>query len=343
MTQLPDIKYTEEKPWPELYSHASHALEMAVEQGNVELMQHLKAQFAGVSEFLRSKRNYGEQRAQISALERRAEYHIGVWLKKNIQHEGGTVEQADSRLPKEISRDDSSRWQKMAVLPEQELETVLANRDSKPITQATVLRKAREWQRQKSRETDAAWVSETPALLDGTKGVYSTIVADPPWDWGDEGDQDQLGRARPIYETMSIGDLEALPVEQVSAPNAHLYLWITNRSLPKGFNLLNKWGFRYITMLTWAKLGFGMGNYFRGSTEQVLFGVRGSLPLSRHNVGTWFQWPRTKEHSQKPEEFFELVESCSPGPYLEMFARRQRENWTCWGVESQETTASATS
>ncbi len=201
-----------------------------------------------------------------------------------------------------------------------------------PIHAAT--RELKEREREAKREDNRTVIAASPEPEKIT-GVYSTIVIDPPWDWGDEGDQDQLGRARPTYGTMSIDALLALPVGEYAAPDAHLYLWITNRSLPKGFALLERWGFRYITCVTWAKPSFGMGNYFRGQTEQVLFGVRGSLPLNRKDASTLFTAPRgPRGHSSKPAEFYGFVESCSPGPYLEMFARGGRKDWTSWGAEA---------
>jgi N6-adenosine-specific RNA methylase IME4 len=164
-------------------------------------------------------------------------------------------------------------------------------------------------------------------------GQFSTIVLDPPWDWGDEGDNDQMGRAKPTYQTMPYSEIQSLPVSELSMPDAHIYLWITNRSLPKGFSLLDHWGFRYITCLTWCKPSFGMGNYYRGSTEQILFGVKGSLPLLARNLGTWFSAPRGGQHSAKPQEFYDMVESASPGPWLDMFARKERSGWVSWGAE----------
>ena len=166
---------------------------------------------------------------------------------------------------------------------------------------------------------------------------FATIIADPPWDWGDEGDGDQLGRARPDYATLSKEQLLALPVGTLADEDCHLYLWITNRSLPKGFSLLEAWGFRYVTTLTWPKPSFGMGNYFRGQTEHVLFGVKGSQELKRKNAATLLPtWKRGPNgHSSKPVEFREFVESCSPGPYLEMFSRSpERKDWTTWGEDS---------
>lgn len=155
-----------------------------------------------------------------------------------------------------------------------------------------------------------------------------TLVIDPPWDWGDEGDDDQKGRARPDYQSMSFAEVKELPVVKHVLPNSHLYLWITNRSLPKGFELIEHWGFRYVTCLTWCKPSFGMGNYFRGQTEHVLFGVRGSLPLKRRDIGTTFHGKRGKlGHSAKPTEFYELVEVASPGPWFDWFGRTERKGW----------------
>ena len=167
-----------------------------------------------------------------------------------------------------------------------------------------------------------------------TQGLFQTIVIDPAWDWGDEGDVNQFGRAKPDYYTMPIEDIEKLPVNKIADDNCHLYLWVTNRSLPKAFRLIQAWGFRYITCLTWVKPSFGMGNYFRGSTEQVLFAVKGSQPLKRHDVGTYFEAPRGKQHSSKPDKFYELVESCSYAPYIDIFGRQDRQGWSIWGENS---------
>ncbi len=202
-----------------------------------------------------------------------------------------------------------------------------------PLTQAQ--RVAKERKREAKREENRQQVAQA-AKPDAVEGVYSTIVIDPPWDWGDEGDQDQLGRSRPDYATMSIDELKALPVDKLAATDAHLYLWITNRSLPKGFALMDAWGFRYITAITWVKPSYGLGNYYRGQTEHLLFGVRGSLPLMRKDVGTVFNAARGKGgHSSKPDEAYQLIESCSPGPYIDMFSRNERDNWITWGQDAK--------
>jgi N6-adenosine-specific RNA methylase IME4 len=190
--------------------------------------------------------------------------------------------------------------------------------------------------REHKREENRRVAEATPSVTTHTAGQrYRTIVIDPPWDAEDEGDVDQMGRAQPTYATMPLAEVAALPVADVSEPDgSHLYLWITNRSLPKGFALMKAWGFRYVTTLTWCKPTLGIGNYYRNNTEHVLFGVRGSLSLLYQDTGTWFEAKRQGQHSTKPEEFYEMVRRLSPGPRLEMFARGEREGFATWGAEA---------
>ncbi len=205
--------------------------------------------------------------------------------------------------------------------------------EGKEITK--IKREIKEKKREKERQEDKKKVNKikSPEEL-FSKVKFTTIVIDPPWDLNDEGDVNQLGRAKQDYASIPFKDLKKLPINNLTKKDAHIYLWITNRSLPKGFQLLKEWGFRYITCLTWCKPSFGMGNYFRGSTEQILFGVKGKLPLNRKDVGTWFQAQRGKlGHSSKPEEFYKLVESCSPGLYLDYFGRKKRKDWYLYGNE----------
>jgi N6-adenosine-specific RNA methylase IME4 len=201
------------------------------------------------------------------------------------------------------------------------------------ITVPQAKREIKEKQREERRQENQSKIDlvKAPELIVESGARFATIVIDPPWDWGDEGDCDQLGRAKPDYSTMSIDEIQNLPIQKLADTDCHIYLWITNRSLPKGFRLLDAWGFRYITALTWVKPSFGMGNYFRGQTEHVLFGVKGSQPLKRKDVGTVFTASRGRGHSGKPSEFYDLIESCSPGPYIDMFSRQERDNWAAWG------------
>lgn len=168
---------------------------------------------------------------------------------------------------------------------------------------------------------EPTWDEEAPE-------TFATIVIDPPWRYDNLATR---GAAEDHYETMSLDELAELKVP--AADDGHLYMWVTNGFLEAGFRLLASWGFTYKTCLTWVKPQIGMGNYFRNNTEHVLFAIRGRCPTLRNDVGTWFQADRTK-HSAKPESFYDLVESCSPGPWLEMFARRRRAGWHVWGNEA---------
>lgn len=159
-------------------------------------------------------------------------------------------------------------------------------------------------------------------------GAYRTIVADPPWRYGNSATR---GAAEDHYETLTLEAICDLDIP--AADDAHLYLWTTNAFLRDAFDVVDAWGFIYKTCLTWVKPQIGMGNYFRNSTEHVLFGLKGKLPTERNDVPTSFEDRRGK-HSAKPDSFLDLVETCSPGPYLEMFARRRRMGWDVWGAEA---------
>lgn len=193
-----------------------------------------------------------------------------------------------------------------------------------------IKRAEKETKQEERRTENAEKISELATPLDA-KGLFQTIVIDPPWDWQDEGDVNQFGRAKPEYHTMPFDEIKNLPVNKIADKDCHLYLWVTNRSLPKAFTLIEAWGFRYVTCLTWCKPSIGMGNYFRGSTEQILFAVKGSQQLKRHDVGTHFTAPRGKGHSAKPDEFYQLVESCSYAPFIDIFGRKERDGWSVWG------------
>jgi N6-adenosine-specific RNA methylase IME4 len=184
----------------------------------------------------------------------------------------------------------------------------------------------------------------------GPSAVYRTVVADPPWPYETSKtgrfaipkpleDVGQQGVEQMGYSTMSMDDLKALrpPAED----NAHLYLWTTNSFLVEAHDLARAWGFKPKTMLTWGKVqpdgrpSMKTGYYFRGATEHCLFCVRGSLKLqTSEGMPTLYLWPRLP-HSVKPDAFYDLVEKVSPGPYLEMFARRARlGEWSYWGNQS---------
>ncbi len=237
-----------------------------------------------------------------------------------------------------FTQKQAERFQTLAAHPELVAQAKAEARENDDIVSRSAVlekvkaakREEKETVREEKRQENAEKI-ETLATPLEAQGLFQTIVIDPPWDWGDEGDVNQFGRAKPDYHTMPIEDIEKMPIGKIADDNCHLYLWVTNRSLPKAFRLIEAWGFRYITCLTWVKPSIGMGNYFRGSTEQVLFCVKGSQMLKRRDVGTHFEAPRGDRHSAKPDEFYNLVESCSYGPYIDIFGRQGRKGWSVWG------------
>lgn len=177
------------------------------------------------------------------------------------------------------------------------------------------------------------------------QGKYGTILADPPWRFANK-----TGKVAPEhkrltrYTTLSFEEIMEIPVGDVAEEQSHLYLWIPNALLAQGLETMRRWDFTYKTNIIWYKIrkdggpdGRGVGFYFRNVTEMVLFGIKGRLRTlqpgrSQVNIIT----SRKREHSKKPDELYDIIEACSPGPYLELFARGKRENWTQWGNEAGE-------
>ncbi|TPW78535.1 DNA methyltransferase [Schumannella sp. 10F1B-5-1] len=186
---------------------------------------------------------------------------------------------------------------------------------------------------------------QAPPPLPSIAGGFQTVYADPPWQF-----QNRTGKVAPEhrrldrYSTMTLDTIKALPVADHVAKNAHLYLWVPNALLPEGLAVMEAWGFRYVSNIIWAKRrkdggpdGRGVGFYFRNVTEILLFGVRGSLrTLAPARSQVNMVETRKREHSRKPDEFYPLIEACSPGPFLEMFARRAQPGWHAFGDEAAD-------
>jgi N6-adenosine-specific RNA methylase IME4 len=169
---------------------------------------------------------------------------------------------------------------------------------------------------------------------------YRTIVADPPWDVkaGPRSLHDPRERSRNLtYPTMTVAQIATLDVSGFADKDAHLYLWTINAYIEDAYEIARLWGFRPSTLLVWCKSpkGRGLGGTFPTFTEYILFARRGSLAATDRAATNWWKWERSF-HSQKPEAFLDIVESVSPGPYLEMFARRNRLGWDTWGNEALE-------
>ncbi|HEX7136070.1 MAG TPA: MT-A70 family methyltransferase [Iamia sp.] len=174
---------------------------------------------------------------------------------------------------------------------------------------------------------------------------FGTLLADPPWRF-----QNRTGKVAPEhkrlsrYDTMSVAEIAAMPVADVMADRSHCYLWVPNALLADGLAVMEAWGFTYKAMVVWAKRrkdggpdGRGVGFYFRNVTEPILFGVRGNLrTLAPGRSQVNMIETRKREHSRKPDEQYQVIQACSPGPYLELFARYPQPGWTSWGHEADE-------
>lgn len=176
----------------------------------------------------------------------------------------------------------------------------------------------------------------------GERRRYPTIVADPPWQYGMSGGQSwnkgrPSGETRPMlsYPQMSIEEITMLPVGAWAQERAHLYLWTTQRYLRLAYNIVEAWGFEPRKVLMWCKApaGIAMGGAYGNTTEFIVLGVRGALPFANRIPRDWFDWKRGA-HSEKPSAFYDMVEHMSPGPYLDVFSRKQRFNWDTWGNEA---------
>jgi N6-adenosine-specific RNA methylase IME4 len=181
------------------------------------------------------------------------------------------------------------------------------------------------------------------------QGTYKTILADPPWQFTNRTgkvapEHKRLGR----YGTMTLEQIRSLPVSQIAASQSHLYLWVPNALILEGLQVMKSWGFTYKANIVWHKVrkdggpdGRGVGFYFRNVTELILFGTKGSLRTGapgRRQVN--FLATRKREHSRKPDEIYPIIEACSYGPFLEMFARHSRPGWASWGNEVDESPVS---
>jgi len=190
-------------------------------------------------------------------------------------------------------------------------------------------------------------VEPNPAqdLLAKVSDRFSTILADPPWQF-----QNRTGKVAPEhrrllrYPTMELQEIMDMPISNVAAARSHLYLWVPNALMMEGLHVMKAWGFTYKSNIVWYKIrkdggpdGRGVGFYFRNVTELLLFGVRGSMrTLQPGRTQVNILATRKREHSRKPDEIFKIIEACSPGPYLELFARFRRPGWSQWGNEDVE-------
>jgi N6-adenosine-specific RNA methylase IME4 len=200
--------------------------------------------------------------------------------------------------------------------------------------------------------SNVSHTESTPAqdfLREVSNRSYGTILADPPWQFANRtGKTAPEHRRLSRYTTLTLQTIKEIPVAVVAAEQSHLYLWVPNALLREGLEVMEAWGFQYKTNLIWHKIrkdggpdGRGVGFYFRNTTEMVLFGVRGRLrTLAPGRTQVNIIKTRKREHSRKPDELYDIIEACSPGPFLELFARGQLARWDQWGHEVMDYTPS---
>lgn len=187
-------------------------------------------------------------------------------------------------------------------------------------------------------------MTQHPPPFEAISGQFGTILIDPPWRFAN-----RTGKIAPEhkrlrrYDTMSFEEIAGLPVGSLALPKSHLYMWCPNALILEALQIMKAWGFTYKTNIVWLKVrkdggpdGRGVGFYFRNVTELLLFGVKGGLRTKqpgRSQVNVIIT--RKQEHSWKPAEQYGIIEACSPGPFLELFARQRRPDWFCWGDQAE--------
>jgi N6-adenosine-specific RNA methylase IME4 len=272
----------------------------------------------------------------------RAERRMGELLQKMRKNKGqrlgGNIvlppDNAPTYAELGIQKIQASRWQRAASLPESLFEAYIRETKERQeeITTNAILAivhtrlKEERIQEIINTPSETSSVDDLYRLIDSGKR-FGTIYADPPWQYDN---QSTRAATNNHYRTMTPDEIAALPIDQLSADDSHLHLWVPNAFLFEAKDVLEKWGFTYKTNFIWVKSSPGLGNYWRNAHELLLLGVKGSCPFLDNSQLSWIEAER-EEHSTKPEVIRELIEKVSPPPRLELFARRIIPNWSVWG------------
>lgn len=293
-----------------------------------------------VQQWAKQSQQSKETQDAIGAYRIDLERKRGQWVKENIPEEGakgiGVRPKTATLSSVGILHHESANLRALADIPDEVIEKFKTDTQASKKEELTLkgaVRLAKKLKREKARAENAVIV-ETSVCEKPKLAHYQTIVVDPPWDISEIGDNEPFARSEPTYKSMSIKEIIDEHTEQYAATNCHLYLWVINRMIFLPEQIIKAWGFRYVTMLTWCKPSIGMGNYYRNNTEHIMFCIKGKLPLLRNDIGTHFNAARGhRGHSSKPDEFYNLIETCSPGPRLDYFARDERNGWDTFGKE----------
>lgn len=239
-----------------------------------------------------------------------------------------------------VSTSEAHRCEQLAKVPAADFEAFVAQKTAagQVVTGEEVARLVVKATRKADVATaataDMAAVKTSDLAALTSRGMrFGTVLADPPWIYGN---QSTRGATGDHYVGMSVAEIAALPIRDLAADNAHLHLWTTNAFLFESRAIMEAWGFEYRSCYVWVKPQMGMGNYWRVSHEFLLLGIRGSCPFADRSLMSWGQFPRGK-HSAKPDQIRSLIEKASPGPRLELFGRRPAPGWVVWGNEIERT------
>jgi N6-adenosine-specific RNA methylase IME4 len=317
------------------FENARRELELA---RTVDEVKAIRDKAEAMRLYCKQARHSLEMQNQCAEIKLRAERRAGEMLSETDRNQGGRTDQKLNPSSEEadkiprlsdlgITRNQSSRWQKLGEIPEDSFEDYIQTTKTKEyeLTTAGALNLARELDKQKKIRAAQSHI-ETPQPV--PEPQYNVIVVDPPWRYYLR--QGQTGRRNTTeYPTMSLEEIKAIEIPEIAADDSILWLWTTNAHLPDAINIVKEWGFEYKTLLTWVKNRIGTGHWLRGRTEHCIMAVKGHPVINLSNQSTVIHAP-VRDHSQKPDEFYRLVETLCLGSKIELFARENRDGWDRW-------------
>lgn len=313
------------------FENARRELELA---RTVDEVKEIRDKAEAMRLYCKQARHSLEMQNQCAEIKLRAERRAGEMLKESELNRGGRPKNHshdESGFPRlrdlGIDSNKSSRWQTISEIPDKAFEDYIQTTKSKEkeLTSSGALLLARELERQKKIQYLEQEIEKPSPMPEGT---FHIIVVDPPWHYHLRTGQASKRNVTP-YPTMSLEEIKEIPVRELAAENSILWLWSTNAHLPDAFEIVETWGFQYKTLLTWIKPRIGTGDWLRGRTEHSIMAVKGHPLVRLTNQSTALHAP-VRDHSQKPDEFYRLVETLCPGRKLELFARETRDGWDTW-------------
>lgn len=284
------------------------------------------------------KQGYGvEIQNEGAELKIRAERRLGELMPVKPKQGKRSLALHDATLKRDLSteRSQAHRWRKVASVPEVQFEDFVAEarNASRELTTVSVVKLAKKIQAAAVDDIEQPRSEQSSGKVESFAGQkFGCIYADPAWKYGNQGTRAATDTQ---YPTMTVDEICALPIGELAAEDSHLHLWTTNAFLFEAKRVMEAWGFEYKSVRLWIKPQMGIGNYWRVSHEFLLFGIRGSAPFRDRGMMSWVNAKRTG-HSVKPECFREDIEKVSPGPYLELFARREVPGWSSWGNQIEK-------